>query len=779
MNPYSTPSYDTNRWGSSPSKQPKTGPYGQRYCIERRRQTCPGPPTVGIFPSPTSTRIQRLGSGPLTLNGDGKLDKQEVMFVLKSTLPISYQRLSSTGALGCRRVSCLQKDFDKLFRRWDASGDGYIQYRGSWAQEGWSNFVRSNFRPEHKDLAECRGRYARIWQGNDKAGVVPECWDGDGNGVLDKEEVHWSPLLRPLGGRGFSQAELAYPKVLSGEAEGFARWVCLIVEDGAALVKNLEHARPADSASSLAMDSDKVSSQTEGPLHLHCRVGWANSSPLRSCRQAAVVMQNKCRLVKKSLEDQTGKKTTRQVGMGGVVSPILRMDFRPKSSEDEAEPMMEADGYKMGSAAARTADTTNRSDVLERADAAFYNNVEGCGPLCSSLCMSHGLWRLGTGNDLATDGTKTHQDVYGNGGKEGGRISSSRSPIQRSGSIGTCRSTHEFLYSLRVAVTARSLSPTYDPAHRTSVGLLDLKFAVGRSVANVSIPLILSTAWALSAAAIHMQERIKNRLLSKGRRLFMSQLNGGSRLAQLLIAKGANLGGQGQVRVSGGSLALVSVLPLDLAEAGGASLNFHAEVVKLLKRTVSQRREVLAAPAWLSSITNVEVARQMRASRDRAESKALPREAKQEGMSLRYVKDYVSTSALADLRALYEESLTATRRPHYEAPRALAVLLRKSFRMVLEEVVDRREPVNCRGKLGRSTYDLMTRAANDHTLRARAGGDFSENVPLNQGWTMVQMLTEFVQLYDTLSKLDAEGYEAVSAASVDSAARCGASRHSR
>ncbi|EER05233.1 DNA-directed RNA polymerases I and III 40 kDa polypeptide, putative [Perkinsus marinus ATCC 50983] len=43
--------------------------------------------------------------------------------------------------------------------------------------------------------------------------------------------------------------------------------------------------------------------------------------------QAAVVMQNKCRLVKKSLEDQMGKKTARQV----------------KSGEDEAEPM-EVDG---------------------------------------------------------------------------------------------------------------------------------------------------------------------------------------------------------------------------------------------------------------------------------------------------------------------------------------------------------------------------------------------------------------------------------------------------
>ncbi|KAF4720750.1 hypothetical protein FOZ62_016154 [Perkinsus olseni] len=253
---------------------------------------------------------------------------------------------------------------------------------------------------------------------------------------------------------------------------------------------------------------------------------------------------------------------------------------------------------------------------------------------------------------------------------------------------------------------------------------------------------------------------------------------------QLLIAKGANLGAKDRFGCT----------PLDLAKREEHRSNFHAEVVKLLKRTVSQRREVLAAPAtgrkrarrrqkvyqwlregcvavkWLqrglrlgvnrlriapvarplSSITNVEVARQMRASRDRAESKALPREAKQEGMSLRYVKDYVSTSALADLRALYEESLTATRRPHYSsyefselaltAARAPSVggAAEEVLRMVLEEVVDRREPVNCRGKLGRSTYDLMTRAANDHTS-ARAGGDFSENVPLNQGWTMVSL----------------------------------------
>ncbi|EER13043.1 hypothetical protein Pmar_PMAR015171, partial [Perkinsus marinus ATCC 50983] len=61
------------------------------------------------------------------LNGDGKLDKQEVMFVLKSTLPINYQRL--------------EKDFDKLFRRWDTSGDGYIQYKELMGPTGLVNFV--------------------------------------------------------------------------------------------------------------------------------------------------------------------------------------------------------------------------------------------------------------------------------------------------------------------------------------------------------------------------------------------------------------------------------------------------------------------------------------------------------------------------------------------------------------------------------------------------------------------------------------------------------------
>ncbi|KAF4680948.1 hypothetical protein FOZ60_012763 [Perkinsus olseni] len=165
-------------------------------------------------------------------------------------------------------------------------------------------------------------------------------------------------------------------------------------------------------------------------------------------------------------------------------------------------------------------------------------------------------------------------------------------------------------------------------------------------------------------------------------------------------------------------------------------LSIHLRSVVKPKRPSNVGKEASGRGPALSSITNVEVARQMRAARDRAESKALPREAKQE--------------ALADLRALYEESLTATRRPHYSsyefselaltAARAPSVggAAEEVLRMVLEEVVDRREPVNCRGKLGRSTYDLITRAANDHSS-ARAGGDFSENVPLNQGWTMVSL----------------------------------------
>ncbi|KAF4718896.1 hypothetical protein FOZ63_030492 [Perkinsus olseni] len=217
---------------------------------------------------------------------------------------------------------------------------------------------------------------------------------------------------------------------------------------------------------------------------------------------------------------------------------------------------------------------------------------------------------------------------------------------------------------------------------------------------------------------------------------------------QLLIAKGANLGVKDRFGCT----------PLDLAKREEHRSNFHAEVVKLLKRTVRKilmhrlsihlrsavkpkrpsnvGKEASGRGSALSSITNVEVARQMRAARDKAEMKALPREAKQE--------------ALADLRALYQESLTATRRPHYRsyefselaltAARAPSVggAAEEVLRMVLEEVIDRREPVNCRGKLGRSTYDLITRAANDHTS-ARAGGDFSENVPLNQGWTMVSL----------------------------------------
>ncbi|KAF4696453.1 hypothetical protein FOZ60_000144 [Perkinsus olseni] len=55
---------------------------------------------------------------------------------------------------------------------------------------------------------------------------------------------------------------------------------------------------------------------------------------------------------------------------------------------------------------------------------------------------------------------------------------------------------------------------------------------------------------------------------------------------QLLIAKGANLGVKDRFGCT----------PLDLAKREEHRSNFHAEVVKLLKRTVSQRREVLAAP---------------------------------------------------------------------------------------------------------------------------------------------------------------------------------------
>ncbi|KAF4680944.1 hypothetical protein FOZ60_012759 [Perkinsus olseni] len=163
-----------------------TGPDGRRVCphyfhvdcvnymLSSGQNLCPlcRTPYRGYLPIPDIDKDPKAWFRAVDLNGDGKLDKQEVMFVLKSTLPINYQRL--------------EKDFDKLFRRWDASGDGYIQYRELMGPGGLVNFVRSNFRRNTKDLACVMGAMPSLR--NDKAGWF-KYWDEDGNGVLDKEEV--------------------------------------------------------------------------------------------------------------------------------------------------------------------------------------------------------------------------------------------------------------------------------------------------------------------------------------------------------------------------------------------------------------------------------------------------------------------------------------------------------------------------------------------------------------------------------------------------------------
>ncbi|EER01250.1 hypothetical protein Pmar_PMAR020156 [Perkinsus marinus ATCC 50983] len=145
-----------------------------KYMMSSDQNSCPlcRTPYVYYLPIPDVDKDPQAWFRAVDLNGDGKLDKQEVMFVLKSTLPINYQRL--------------EKDFDKLFRRWDTSGDGYIQYKELMGPTGLVNFVRKNFRRGTKDLENGAGCMPSL-RSNKVAWF--EYWDEDRNGVLDKEEV--------------------------------------------------------------------------------------------------------------------------------------------------------------------------------------------------------------------------------------------------------------------------------------------------------------------------------------------------------------------------------------------------------------------------------------------------------------------------------------------------------------------------------------------------------------------------------------------------------------
>uniref|UniRef100_A0A0G4H6Z1 Calmodulin n=1 Tax=Chromera velia CCMP2878 TaxID=1169474 RepID=A0A0G4H6Z1_9ALVE len=117
---------------------------------------------------PDPTKDPRGWFRVVDLDGNGKLDRKEVIEVLKAALPVDWKKLEAR--------------LDNLWRQWDLDGSGFISEREMLdPQRGLLVWVRN-----HMDVRRNRGPPPDIRR--EKSGWF-RYWDENSNGSLDKEEV--------------------------------------------------------------------------------------------------------------------------------------------------------------------------------------------------------------------------------------------------------------------------------------------------------------------------------------------------------------------------------------------------------------------------------------------------------------------------------------------------------------------------------------------------------------------------------------------------------------
>jgi Ca2+-binding EF-hand superfamily protein len=102
------------------------------------------------------------------LDKDGKLNRVEVLEVLKSSMRMDLERLEA--------------EFPALFQRWDTDGDGLLDFEEVMGQNGLAHFISGRYQRRREStnppfaLSGQRAEWFRHW-------------DSDGSGTLEREEV--------------------------------------------------------------------------------------------------------------------------------------------------------------------------------------------------------------------------------------------------------------------------------------------------------------------------------------------------------------------------------------------------------------------------------------------------------------------------------------------------------------------------------------------------------------------------------------------------------------
>jgi len=125
---------------------------------------CPYNSVVPI-PSPFLHPLEWFQS--VDSDGNGYLDKQEVLNILQAQLPVDSVRL--------------EKEADELWTQWDTNGDGKISFEElTNSESGLIHYVRNNFPRPRIEMPILNRHNLSLWF---------DYWDEDKSGSLDKWEV--------------------------------------------------------------------------------------------------------------------------------------------------------------------------------------------------------------------------------------------------------------------------------------------------------------------------------------------------------------------------------------------------------------------------------------------------------------------------------------------------------------------------------------------------------------------------------------------------------------
>jgi len=136
--------------------------------ISASRLTCPlcREPFDGLLAVPPIADA-RNWFAVVDLNRDGRLNRQEVLEVLKASMRMDLPRLEA--------------EFPSLFAQWDRDNDGYLTFDEVVGENGLASFVAGRFlrRASTTVAVQLTGQRAEWFRH----------WDTDGSGTLELEEV--------------------------------------------------------------------------------------------------------------------------------------------------------------------------------------------------------------------------------------------------------------------------------------------------------------------------------------------------------------------------------------------------------------------------------------------------------------------------------------------------------------------------------------------------------------------------------------------------------------